>query len=241
MKLVTFRTPDRKTHAGVVHGERVTMLDYPSVLELLRDPDGLAIARRVLELAENDNVVEVPIMPIAPGAPMMAGYGELPVKVNEGKEFMLNELVRAAPVPEPPSVRDFYAFEQHVKAARALRGAGMIPEWYEIPTFYFTNNSEIYGHDEPVPYPAGSNELDIELEIACIIGREGKDIPVEEAGNYIAGYTIMNDWSARDFQRLDMKLNLGPGKGKDFATSIGPWIVTPDELALRRTGSGATE
>ncbi len=241
MKLVTFRTPDRKTHAGVVHGEHVTMLDYPSVLELLRDPDGLAIARRVLELAENDNVVEVPIMPIAPGAPMMAGYGELPVKVNAGKQFMLNELVLLAPVPDPPSMRDFYAFEQHVKAARALRGAGMIPEWYEIPTFYFTNNSEIYGHDEPVPYPAGSNELDIELEIACIIGREGKDIPVEEAGNYIAGYTIMNDWSARDFQRLDMKLNLGPGKGKDFATSLGPWLVTPDELAARRTGSGASE
>ena len=241
MKLVTFRTPDRKTHAGVVHSERVTMLDYSSVLELLRDPDGLAIARRVLELAENDNVVEVPIMPIAPGAPMMAGYGELPVKVNAGKESMLNELVLLARVPDPPSVRDFYAFEQHVKAARALRGAGMIPEWYEIPTFYFTNNSEIYGHDEPVPYPAGSNELDIELEIACIIGREGKDIPVEEAGNYIAGYTIMNDWSARDFQRLDMKLNLGPGKGKDFATSLGPWLVTPDELAARRTGSGASE
>ncbi len=106
MKLVTFRTPDRKTHAGVVHGERVTMLDYPSVLELLRDPDGLAIARRVLELAENDNVVEVPIIPIAPGAPMPVGYGELPEKVNAGKEFMLNELVLLAPVPDPPSARD---------------------------------------------------------------------------------------------------------------------------------------
>ena len=240
MKLVTFRTPDHKTHAGVVHGERVTMLDYPSVLELLRDPDGLGIARRVLELVGQDNVVEVPLMPIAPGAPM-AGYGELPVKVNVGKEYMLNELVLLAPIPDPPSVRDFYAFEQHVKAARALRGADMIPEWYQIPTFYFTNNSEIYGHDNPVPYPVGSNELDIELEIACVIGREGKDIAVEEAAGYIAGYTIMNDWSARDFQRLDMKLNLGPGKGKDFATSLGPWLVTPDELAPRRTGSGANE
>src|SRR5579884_749108 len=96
MKLVTFRTPDRKTHAGVVHGERVTELDYPSVLELLRDPDGLAVARRVLELAEQDNIVEVPITPIAPGAPM-AGFGELPVKVNVGKEYMLNELVLLAP------------------------------------------------------------------------------------------------------------------------------------------------
>ncbi len=165
----------------------------------------------------------------------------LPVRGESEKEYTLNEIVLLSPIPEPPSVRDFYAFEQHVKAARAKRGLGMIPEWYEIPTFYFTNNSEIYGHDEPVPYPVGSNELDIELEIACVIGREGKDIPVEEAASYIAGYTIMNDWSARDFQRKDMKLNLGPGKGKDFATSIGPWLVTPDELASRRSGTGASE
>src|SRR5947209_19739442 len=112
MKLVTFRTPDHKTHAGVVHGERVTMLDYPSVLELLQDPEGLAAARRVLELAENDNVVEVPIMPLAPGAPVPVGYNEMPVKVSAGKEFMLNELVLLAPIPDPPSARDFYAFEQ---------------------------------------------------------------------------------------------------------------------------------
>ncbi|GCE48646.1 fumarylacetoacetate (FAA) hydrolase [Thermosporothrix hazakensis] len=146
-----------------------------------------------------------------------------------------------APVPEPPTLRDFYAFEQHVKAARAKRGLGMIPEWYEIPTFYFSNTSEIYGPESVVPYPRGSQELDFELEIACVIGKEGKDIPVEDAAQYIAGYTIMNDWSARDFQRKDMKLNLGPGKGKDFATSLGPFLVTPDELETRRTGSGASE
>jgi fumarylacetoacetate (FAA) hydrolase len=162
-----------------------------------------------------------------------------PVRIPSTQEYTLHELVLLSPIPEPPSVRDFYAFEQHVKSARAKRGLGMIPEWYEIPTFYFTNNSEIYGHDQEVPYPVGSNELDIELEIACVIGREGKDIPVEEAANYIAGYTIMNDWSARDFQRKDMKLNLGPGKGKDFATSLGPWIVTPDELEPRRIHSSS--
>lgn len=209
MKLVTFRTSDRVTHAGIARGERFIALDYPGVLELLRDPEGLAKAQRALE--------------------------------EPGKAYAFHEITLLSPVPEPPSVRDFYAFEQHVKAARAKRGVGMIPAWYEIPTFYFTNNSEIYGHDQDVPYPAGSNELDIELEIACVIGREGKDIPVEEAANYIAGYTIMNDWSARDFQRKDMALNLGPGKGKDFATSLGPWIVTPDELASRRSGSGAAE
>jgi len=206
MKLVTFRTDEWVTHAGVVRGEEIITLDYPTLLELLRDPDGLARAREA-----------------------------------DGEAYTFEEVGLLAPIPEPPSVRDFYAFEQHVKAARFKRNAEMIPEWYEIPTFYFTNNSEIYGHGEPVTYPAGSNELDIELEIACVIGRDGKDIAVEEAASYIAGYTIMNDWSARDFQRKDMKLNLGPGKGKDFATSLGPWLVTPDELASRRTGSGASE
>jgi fumarylacetoacetate (FAA) hydrolase len=210
MKLVTFRTSEGKTSAGIVRGEQVVALDYPTLLELLRDPEGMPKARQALENTSLEG------MPLA-NARLLA------------------------PIPEPPTLRDFYAFEQHVATARAKRGLGMIPEWYEIPTFYFSNTSEIYGPDEPVPYPVGSNELDIELEIACVIGREGKDIPVEEAENYIAGYTIMNDWSARDFQRKDMKLNLGPGKGKDFATSLGPWLVTPDELASRRSGSGASE
>ncbi len=209
MKLVTFRTFDRIIHAGVVHDERVITLEYPTVLELLRDPAGLTKARRALE--------------------------------EPGEAYTLNEVILLPPIPDPPSVRDFYAFEQHVKSARALRGLGMIPEWYEVPIFYFTNNSEIYGHEQPVPYPIGSKELDFELEIACVIGREGKDIPIEEAANYIAGYTIMNDWSARDLQRRDMKLNLGPGKGKDFATSLGPWLVTPDELASHRNGNGVSE
>ena len=155
--------------------------------------------------------------------------------------FALSAVTLLPPVPNPPTVRDFYAFEQHVRAARATRGLNMIPEWYEIPTFYFSNTSELYGHDAAVPYPTHSKALDMELEIACIIGREGKDIPVDEAAEYIAGYTIMNDWSARDFQRLEMKINLGPAKGKDFATSLGPWLVTPDELATRRTGSGESE
>src|SRR6266704_1295980 len=206
MKLVTFRTAERATHAGVVRDGHVIVLAYPTVLELLRDPDGIAKAQSALDSAE--------------------------------AAFPLSEVALCSPIPEPPSVRDFYAFEQHVKSARAKRGLGMIPEWYEVPIFYFTNNSEIYGHDEEVPYPVGSEELDIELEIACVIGREGKNIPVEDADSYIVGYTIMNDWSARDFQRRDMKLNIWPGKGKDFATSLGPWLVTPDELAPYRIGAG---
>ncbi len=150
-------------------------------------------------------------------------------------------LTLLSPVPEPPSVRDFYAFEQHVKAARARRNAEMIPEWYQIPVFYFSNPAAIQGPEAPVPYPADSHELDFELEVACIIGSTGRDISAAEAPAYIAGYLVMNDWSARDLQREEMKMNLGPAKGKDFATSLGPWLVTPDELDDRRLGAGADE
>ena len=240
MKLVTFRTPDRATHAGVVFGERVFTLDYATVLELLRDPEGLEKAHNVLRESAKEYIQKEPDSP-APLAEAALSMVSKVIRERRATEYTLHELVLLPPIPDPPSVRDFYAFEQHVKTVRAKRGVEMIPEWYEIPTFYFSNNSEIYGHDEPIPYPVGSNELDIELEIACVIGREGKDIPVEEAADYIAGYTIMNDWSARDFQFKEMKLNLGPAKGKDFATSIGPWLVTPDELASRRQESGAGE
>jgi fumarylacetoacetate (FAA) hydrolase len=160
---------------------------------------------------------------------------------GKAQTYRLSDVTLLAPIPEPPTMRDFYAFEQHVKTARAGRGLEMIPAWYEVPIFYFTNTSEIYGPESSVPYPVGSSALDFELELACVIGREGRDIPAEEACDYIAGYMVMNDWSARDFQARDMQLNLGPGKGKDFATSLGPWLVTPDELAGRRLTNGASE
>jgi len=148
--------------------------------------------------------------------------------------FPLNRVHLFAPLPFPRSLRDFYAFEQHVKAARALRGLDLIPEWYEIPVFYFSNHNAIFGPYDEVPKPRTAQELDYELEVACVIGKMGSDIPVEEAEPYIAGYMVMNDWSARDLQRKEMKLNLGPAKGKDFATSLGPALVTPDELEDRR-------
>lgn len=144
-----------------------------------------------------------------------------------------------APVPRPQTLRDFYAFEGHVKAARALRGLEMIPEWYEIPVFYFSNPEAVIGPDAPLEMPQIA-ELDYELELACVIGRSGRDIPAEEAERYIAGYTIMNDWSARDtWRNYEAKLSMGPAKSKDFATSLGPWLATPDELEDRREGSGA--
>jgi len=214
MQLVTLKTDDGLTHAGVIRDNQVVALPYPSLLELLRDPTGLDAARSALN-------------------------GEQ--ETEDASTYALDEVTLLAPIPDPPTLRDFYAFEQHVKTGRAKRGLEMLPEWYEIPTFYFSNTSEISGSEATVPYPLGCQELDFELEIACVIGHEGKNIALEEAADYIAGYTIMNDWSARDFQRKDMRLNLGPGKGKDFATSFGPCLVTPDELAFRRSGSGASE
>jgi fumarylacetoacetate (FAA) hydrolase len=241
MKLATFLTGDRRSHAGVVRDNRIVTLDYPTLFELLRDPNGLRRARDIVSPAEPDRPSYTPNMAGFPAALPDVSTLFQQVQGPQEDEHTLNEIVFRSPIPDPPTLRDFYAFEQHVATARRNRGLDMTPEWYEIPTFYFSNTSEIYGHDNPIPYPVGSNALDFELEIACVIGREGKDIPVEQAADYIAGYTIMNDWSARDFQMKDMKLNLGPGKGKDFATSLGPLLVTPDELAARRTGSGASE
>ena len=144
--------------------------------------------------------------------------------------FLMNEVQFLAPVPNPQSFRDFYAFEEHVRAARKLRGLEMHPDWFRIPIFYFSNPAAIYGHGSEIPYPRKTNELDFELEFAVIIAGAGSDIPSKDADRHIAGYTICNDWSARDLQREEMAMSLGPAKGKDFATSFGPYMVTPDEL-----------
>lgn len=139
-----------------------------------------------------------------------------------------------APVPHPTSVRDGYAFRQHVETARRNRGVEMIPEFDEIPIFYFTNHNAITGPGEVEIMEMHLDRMDFELECAIVVGKEGKNISAAEADEYIAGYLVMNDWSARGLQMHEMKLNLGPAKGKDFATSIGPWMVTRDELADKR-------
>jgi len=139
---------------------------------------------------------------------------------REHAEYPLDAVKLLAPVLNPPALRDFYAFEQHVATARASRGLEVPPEWYEQPVFYFSNPAAIFGPESDVPYPEGTRELDYELEIAAVIGVDGQ----------IAGFTVLNDWSARDLQRVEMKVGLGPAKGKDFATSIGPVVVTVDEF-----------
>jgi 2-keto-4-pentenoate hydratase/2-oxohepta-3-ene-1,7-dioic acid hydratase in catechol pathway len=148
----------------------------------------------------------------------------------------LEEVRLLAPVPRPPSIRDFYAFEQHVRTARQRRGLEMDPEWYRIPVFYFSNPAAVVGPGDDVAVPPGCRELDYELEVAAVVGREGSDLDPDRAEEHLAGFCVMNDWSARDLQRREMRLSLGPAKGKDFATTLGPYLVTPDELEPYRRG-----
>ena len=148
------------------------------------------------------------------------------------------DLAFGPPVLRPPSLRDFYAFERHVGTMWARRG-GEIPEaWFRLPIFYFSNVSEIRGPGDPVWAPRGSEELDYELEVAALVDTPVRDLAADGAETVIGGFVILNDWSARDLQREETTVRLGPAKGKDFATSIGPWLVTPDELADRRSATG---
>jgi fumarylacetoacetate (FAA) hydrolase len=146
------------------------------------------------------------------------------------------DLAFGTPILTPPSLRDGYGFEGHVGTMWARRG-GEIPEaWYRLAVFYFSNVAELRGPDQPIWAPAGSAELDYELEIAALVDTPARDLTPDRAEEVIGGYTIFNDWSARDLQRDETALRLGPAKGKDFASSIGPWLVTPDELADARRG-----
>jgi len=140
------------------------------------------------------------------------------------------DIKHLAPVPHPPSCRDAYAFRQHVATARRNRGVEMIPEFDQFPVFYFTNHNAIIGEGVLEVEEDHLQRLDFELEVAIVIGKKGRNISAKEADDYIFGLTIMNDFSARQLQMEEMKLNLGPAKGKDFATAIGPWLVTKDEL-----------
>ena len=143
---------------------------------------------------------------------------------QEARAVPAESVTLRAPVPEPPSVRDFFSFEGHVAAGWRRRGGEIPPYWYQAPVFYFSNPASVIGPGDPVRRPDGCEWLDFELEIAAVIGGDGG----------IAGFTLMNDWSARDIQAGEMSVGLGPAKAKDFATSLGPWLVTPDELPYDR-------
>jgi fumarylacetoacetate (FAA) hydrolase len=198
-------------HDSALHRQPVTTLD-----------DHLGRGLRVEALAE---LVEGFVPRDAPG--------------DDEAVLDVDDLRLGPPVLRPPSLRDFYAFEGHVAAMWRRRGADVPETWYRLPIFYFSNVSEIRGPDDPVWAPAASEELDYELEVAALVDTPAHDLPEERAEEAIGGYTIFNDWSARDLQRDETTVRLGPAKGKDFASSIGPWLVTPDELASARR-DGAT-
>jgi 2-keto-4-pentenoate hydratase/2-oxohepta-3-ene-1,7-dioic acid hydratase in catechol pathway len=149
----------------------------------------------------------------------------------------VEEVTMLAPIPVPPSIRDFMAFEEHVVTSTHALNLEVHPNWYKIPVFYFSNPAAVKGPNELVAIPPETSAFDFELEIAAVIGLNGGDIQAQDAERHIAGYTVLCDWSSRDLQEQEMKLNLGPAKGKDSATSFGPWLVTPDELESLRKGN----
>src|SRR5579859_6513595 len=253
MRLISFLYGDTIPRVGVQISDILIDLSAgaPLVFESLIDvhwqlldilggePDGMGldgaaeIAAAVLDQldigdADDQDALESAAMQ-ARGGPISIGGAEMVLP--------LQSVHLLAPLPRPSSLRDFYAFEQHVASAARIRGRSVPLVWYEIPTFYFGNHQAIYAPDEAILLPRTA-ALDYELEIACVIGRAGRDIPEEDAEDYIAGYMIMNDWSARDLQLQEMAIGLGPAKGKDFATSLGPALVTPDELAAQALSDG---
>jgi 2-keto-4-pentenoate hydratase/2-oxohepta-3-ene-1,7-dioic acid hydratase in catechol pathway len=143
---------------------------------------------------------------------------------------LLSKIKLLSPLPRPPSMRDFLAFEEHSSWSWKKRGLELPPEWYEMPVYYKGNHRTLFGHGDTIPWPRFTQKLDYELELAMIVGRAGKNISPKDAHRHIFGFTVMNDWSARDIQAKEMICRLGPAKGKDFATSLGPCIVTTDEL-----------
>ena len=168
----------------------------------------------------------------------IAALGELVEATDIEWSLDASDLDFGPPILQPPSLRDFYAFEGHVRTMWERRG-GTVPEaWYRLPIFYFSNVSEIRGPGEAVWCPAASQELDYELEVAALIDTPVHDLHAARGEEAIGGYMVFNDWSARDLQREETTVRLGPAKGKDFASSIGPWLVTPDELADAREGNG---
>ncbi len=198
----------RRAHSSALFRQSVTTLD-----------DHLARGLRVEALAE---IVE--------------GYAA--ASADDEAIFSADDLSFGPPILQPPALRDFYAFEQHVATMWHRRG-GEVPEaWYRLPIFYFSNVTEIRGPGDPVWAPRGSTELDYELEVAALVDTPVHDLSAERGEEAIGGYLIFNDWSARDLQREETTVRLGPAKGKDFASSIGPWLVTPDELVDAHSGTG---
>jgi len=210
---------------------------FVSYLKKEKDRIGLVYESKIYDLAKSAKVIGINL-PSKMGKFLkdwesnlsLAIRVEKAIKKGKIKNYIIKNPKLLSPILKPNSVRDGYAFRQHVETARRNRGAEMIPEFDQFPVFYFTNHNAIYGEGNIQVETDHLNKLDFELECAIIIGKQGRNIKAKEADNYIAGYMIMNDLSARTLQMEEMRLNLGPAKGKDFATTFGPYLVTPDEL-----------
>ena len=240
MKLVTYSDKKRQenTHAGILWGNWI--LDAQDIGKIATSLQ-VKVPPTIRKLSKTPTLLEL----LARGPRPLDDLRNLSWRVFNRSELGNKRFLKSvesvklhAPIPKPPTLRDFYSFEDHVKTARAKRGQEIPSEWYEFPAFYYSNPTVVYGPDDDVPAPSYTKMLDFELEVAAVVGKPGKNIPEAEAEAYILGYTIMNDWSARDVQAKEMKIGLGPAKAKDFATSLGPWLVTADELEDRRAGPG---
>ncbi|MEC9287897.1 MAG: fumarylacetoacetate hydrolase family protein [Chloroflexota bacterium] len=206
MKLLTYET-DKGPRCGVLQAENI--VDVTGLVgsngHIIRDVRGL------LELGDS------PIERVREALDKDTSASRLPLS---GTKLL-------SPIVQPPTVRDFIVFEEHA-SSQGTREPNEV--WYRMPVFYFSNPLCIYGPDAEIPFPSASSQFDYELEIGCVIGKEGKDVPVADAMDHIAGFTLFNDWSSRDLQVDEMAFGLGPAKGKDTASSIGPWLVTTDEM-----------
>ena len=208
MKLISYKIAENQTHQiGVFQDESIYNLNSCfgdiSLIELFQTED---YQNKVKNYISSENKVE----------------------------HNINNIVPLPPVPQPNSFRDAYAFIQHVETCRKNRGASMVNEFDQFPVFYFSNHNSMYANGQDIELmPDHFNRLDYELEFAIIIGKGGKNILSKDAEQHIAGFCILNDISARTLQAEEMKLNLGPAKGKDFANVIGPYLVTKDELAIK--------
>ncbi|MCL4402876.1 MAG: fumarylacetoacetate hydrolase family protein, partial [Acidobacteria bacterium] len=225
MKLCTFEIatplgPERRI--GAVHGDAVVDLNMAcaGVLEAGGEPQ----PRKV-----GDVLLPPDMLEFLRGEHRAMEWACRALERGE-PSFALASVRLLAPLPHPPSVRDFYAFEDHVKRGFEKRGEPMPREWYEIPVYYRSGQHNIIGTGEDVPWPAFTEAFDYELELAAIIGKRGRNVPAARALEYIAGFTVMNDFSARDIQRREMRVRLGPAKGKEWCTALGPWLVTRDEI-----------
>ena len=197
---------------------------------------GVIEEEMIYDLHSIDSSIAGSMLEFLQGGQAQLQLAKMAIK-NSSPSISADSVKLLSPVTNPPSVRDAYAFRQHVATARKNRGLDMIPEFDEIPIFYFTNHNAVFGPGDFPVLPRHTEKLDFELECAAVIGKGGRDIHVNEADEHIIGFMIMNDFSARVLQMQEMKLNLGPAKGKDFGSSFGPWLVTKDELEPYRKPS----